>query len=32
MESRGKEYAREDHAGSFGVGINRHRSVFAGLK
>jgi hypothetical protein len=32
MESRGEEYTREDHAGSFGIGINRHRSVFAGLK
>jgi hypothetical protein len=32
MESRGKKHTREDHASRFGVGINRHRSVFAGLK
>jgi hypothetical protein len=32
MESRGKKHTREDHAGCLGIGINRHRSVFAGLK
>jgi hypothetical protein len=32
MESRGKEHTREDHASRLGIGINRHRSVLAGLK
>jgi hypothetical protein len=32
MESRCEEYAREDHAGCLGIGINRHRSILAGLK
>jgi hypothetical protein len=32
MESRGEEYTREDHASRLGVGINCHRTIFAGLK
>jgi hypothetical protein len=32
MESRGKEHTREDHADRFGIGINCHRSILAGLK
>jgi hypothetical protein len=32
MESRGEEHTREDHAGRLGIGINRHRSIFASLK
>jgi hypothetical protein len=32
MESRGKKHTREDHASRFGIGINCHRSIRAGLK